>query len=143
MSNEQVTNPFLAKKISFYAGSVVAVIVALLLKSYGWNFHGQIVGGVTSLCAIWWIFEPVPIPITSLIPIAVFPMVGAMTSQQVGQAYGHYLILLLLGGFIISQAMERSGTHKRLAFGMISLFGNKGKSLVFGFMAASALWAAT
>ena len=139
MSNEEVSTPSRSKNISFYAGPFVAIIVALLLKSYGWNFHGQIVGGLTSLCAIWWIFEPIPIPVTSLIPIAVFPMVGAMTSKQVGQAYGHYLILLLLGGFIISQAMERSGTHKRLAFAMISLFGSKGRRLVFGFMAASAL----
>ena len=66
-------------------------------------------------------------------------MTGALTSKQVGQSYGHYLILLLMGGFIISQAMEKSGTHKRLAFGMLTLFGGKGKRIVFGFMAASAL----
>ena len=137
--SEEIQEESKIRKSSFFMGPVVALLVAMFLKSSGWDFHAQIVGGTTTLCAIWWIFEPVPIPVTSIIPIAVFPMTGVMTSKQVGQSYGHYLILLLMGGFIISQAMEKSGTHKRLAYGMISLFGGKGKRMVFGFMAASAL----
>ena len=139
MSEKIEEKPSKIKNLALFLGPIVAIIVGLVLKSSGWGFHAQVVGATTSLCAIWWIFEPIPIPVTSLIPMAVFPLTGAMTSKQVGQSYGHYLILLLMGGFIISQAMEKSGTHKRLAFGMISIFGGKGKRIVFGFMAASAL----
>lgn len=95
---------------------------------------------VVVLCAIWWIFEPIPIPATSLIPLAVFPLVGVLTPGQVGQAYGDPLVLLMMGGFMLSMAMERSGAHRRIALTMVNLFGGSsgGRQLVFGFMAASA-----
>ncbi len=95
---------------------------------------------VTTLCAIWWVFEPIPIPVTSLLPLAILPLVGVLTSKQVGAAYGSPLILLLLGGFILSKAMERSGAHRRLALNMVQLFGRADqRRLVLGFMAAAAL----
>ncbi len=98
-----------------------------------------LVAGLTVLVAAWWIFEPLPIPITSLLPIAVLPMAGVLTPQQVGAAYGNALILLLLGGFMLSQALAKSGVHRRLALGMVRAVGGQGgRRLVFGFMLASA-----
>jgi sodium-dependent dicarboxylate transporter 2/3/5 len=91
------------------------------------------------LCAVWWVAETIPIPITALLPLAVFPLVGVLTPNQVGQAYGNPLILLYLGGFMLSMAMEKSGAHRRLALGMVNLFGGGGRGLVFGFMAAAAV----
>ena len=92
--------------------------------------------GVTLLCAVWWITEAIPIPVTALVPFAVFPLVGVLTPAQVGQAYGSPLILLYLGGFMLSTAMEKSGAHRRLALGMVSVFGGSGdRGVVFGFMA--------
>jgi len=95
--------------------------------------------GVTLLCAIWWITEALPMPVTALVPFAIFPLVGVLTPAQVGQAYGSPLILLYLGGFMLSMAMEKSGAHRRLALGMVNLFGGGGgRGVVFGFMAAAA-----
>lgn len=95
--------------------------------------------GVTLLCAVWWVAEAIPIPITALLPLAVFPLVGVLTPNEVGQAYGNPLILLYLGGFMLSMAMERSGAHRRIALGMVNIFGGGGRGVVFGFMAAAAL----
>ncbi|TWT41330.1 SLC13 family permease [Botrimarina hoheduenensis] len=93
---------------------------------------------VVVLCAVWWVSEPVPIPATSLIPIALFPLVGVLTPAEVGQAYGNPLVLLFLGGFLLSTAMERSGAHRRTALSMVSLFGaSNGRWLVGGFMLAA------
>ena len=95
---------------------------------------------VTTLCAAWWITEAVPIPVTSLIPIALLPLVGAIPPSQAAHAVGDPLILLLMGGFMLSTAMEKSGAHRRIALGMINLFGaSDGRRLVFGFMAAAAV----
>ena len=67
-------------------------------------------------------------------------MFGVLTPKQVGEAYGSPLILLLLGGFILSTAMASSGAHRRVALNMVNIFGgSNSKRLVFGFMAASAL----
>ncbi len=96
--------------------------------------------GVTVLCVIWWVFEPIPIPATSLAPLAVLPLSGVLTPSEVGAAYGHPIVLLLLGGFILATALERCGAHRRMALGMVRVFGGgSSKRLVFGFMAASAL----
>ncbi|MFQ5505219.1 MAG: SLC13 family permease [Planctomycetota bacterium] len=95
---------------------------------------------VTALCAVWWVLEPIPIPATSLIPFFVFPLTGVLSNKAVAGSYGHELILLLLGGFILSTAMERSGAHRRLALGMVRAVGWSGRrGLVLGFMLATAL----
>lgn len=95
---------------------------------------------VAVLCVLWWVFEPIPIPVTSLLPLAVLPLMGVLTPAQVGQAYGSPLILLLLGGFLLSKAMEHSGAHRRIALGMVQMFGaSSGRRLVMGFMSAAAV----
>ena len=120
-------------------GPIVAIVVGLILNSLQFESAIAWTAAITLLVAIWWIFEPIPIPATSLIPIALFPVVGVLTPQQVAAAYGHKLVLLMLGGFMLSAAMERCGAHRRIALGMVSLFGgSSGRRLVFGFMAASA-----
>jgi len=93
---------------------------------------------VTGLCAVWWISEPIPIPATSLVPFALFPLTGVLDHKKVATAYGDTLILLLMGGFILSKAMEKSGAHRRLALGMVRLVGGKNRRrLVLGFMLAT------
>jgi len=127
------------KRWMFWFGPLLAVLIGIGLGSNGSTSAVAWTAGITTLCAVWWIFEPIPIPATSLIPLALFPLVGVLTPEQVGQAYGHKLILLLLGGLMLSSAMERSGAHRRIALSMVTLFGgSSGRRLVFGFMAAAA-----
>jgi sodium-dependent dicarboxylate transporter 2/3/5 len=114
--------------------------VALVLRERGMSEDIGITAMVTLWCVVWWVFEPIPIPVTSLLPLAVLPLLGVLTPTQVGQAYGSPLIILLLGGFILSRAMEHSGAHRRIALGMVRLFGaTSDRRLVLGFMAASAV----
>jgi len=123
-----------------WIGPLLAILMAITLYAMETDSEIIIVASVTLLCALWWIFEPIPIPVTSMIPLAVFTMSGILTSSQVAQAYGHPLILLLLGGFILSQSMAYSGAHRRIALMMVNLFGSSSpKRLVMGFMAASAV----
>lgn len=119
-------------------GPLLALVVGMLVGNVSGSAAGW-AAGITTLCAIWWIFEPIPIPATSMIPLALFPLLSILTAKEIADSYGNALILLLMGGFMLSTAMERSGAHRRLALGMVNLFGGGGgKSLVFGFMAASA-----
>lgn len=122
------------------AGPVSAIGLYLILISTSWASAPAITAAVTLWCAIWWIFEPIPIPFTSLLPLAIFPLVGVLTPAQVGQAYGSPLILLLLGGFMLSTAMADSGAHRRVALRLVNLFGGaSARGLVMGFMAAAAV----
>jgi len=126
------------KTITLYAGPLLAALVYLITVG-GSNAPLAITAAVATLCVVWWIFEPVPIPVTSLVPLAVFQITGVLTKDEVGQSYGSPLILLLLGGFILSKSMERSGAHLRLALFMVNLFGStSSKRLVLGFMVTAA-----
>ena len=132
MSN--IKNSFL------WIGPLLSLTLACVLYWLGIQTAIIIVASITLLCALWWIFEPIPIPVTSLIPLAGFTMTGILTPNQVGQSYGHPLILLLLGGFILSQSMAYSGAHRRIALMMVNLFGSHSpRRLVMGFMVASAV----
>ena len=121
------------------AGAVLAATMAMAMNLSGWESKACWTGAMAILCVVWWIFEPIPIPATSIIPLAVFPLAGVLPQEKIASAYGSDLILLLLGGFIISTAMERSGTHRRIALGMVGLVGgHSSRRTVLGFMCASA-----
>lgn len=121
-------------------GLLLSIGMYFFSRANGLAFEPALTLAITVLCAVWWVSEPIPLAITSLIPIAVFPLLGILSKQEVAQSYGHSLILLLLGGFILSTAMESSGTHKRLALAMVNLFGaHNSRRLVLGFMFASAM----
>jgi len=110
------------------------------MYSAGFANDAAVTMGITVVTVIWWVFEPIPIPATSLLPLALLPLFGVLTGQQVSAAYGNPLILLLLGGFILSTALARNGAHRRIALTMVNIFGgNSSRRLVFGFMAASAI----
>jgi sodium-dependent dicarboxylate transporter 2/3/5 len=98
-------------------GPVASLALFLfLLLGQGWTQAAAITASITLLCAVWWVFEPVPIPFTSLIPLALFPLLGVLTPAQVGQSFGSPLILLLMGGFMLSTAMADSGAHRRVSW---------------------------
>jgi sodium-dependent dicarboxylate transporter 2/3/5 len=126
------------RRIAVIIGPLLALMLGTGLNALGQPSEVCWTAGVTLLCAIWWISEAIPIPVTGLLPLAIFPLVGVLTPNEVGQAYGSPLILLYLGGFMLSMAMEKSGAHRRIALGMVNLFGGGGRAVVFGFMAAAA-----
>ncbi len=94
---------------------------------------------ITVLTAVWWVTEAIPIPATSLVPFALFPLAGVIDHREAAASLGDHVILLLMGGFMLSKGLEKSGAHERLALYMIRLVGSSGRRLVFGAMFASAM----
>ena len=128
------------RRIALFAGPLVALSLLLSLQLAGITSAIAWTSAVTTWCVIWWVMEPVPIPVTSMLPLSLFPFVGVLSASQVGEAYGSKLVLLLLGGLILSTAMSHSGAHRRIALFMVNLFGGQSpKRLVFGFMTAAAV----
>ena len=119
---------------------VAAGVLGTVLYTLGFSSDISITAAITTWVAAWWITEPISIPATSMIPLALFPLFGILSPDDVALAYGNKLVLLMLGGFMLSAAMEKSGVHERIALGMVNLFGSgSGRRLVFGFMTASAV----
>jgi sodium-dependent dicarboxylate transporter 2/3/5 len=94
---------------------------------------------VTALVACWWITVAIPIPVTSLLPLVLFPLVGVMTIQDAAAPYANSNVFLFMGGFMIALAIERWGLHRRIALHIVRIVGTSRATIVLGFMAASAL----
>ncbi len=94
--------------------------------------------GVALWMAIWWVTEAVPIPVTALLPIVLFPLTGVMDGSQVAAQYFNSTIFLFIGGFLVALGMERWNLHSRIALRILLVFGNRPLAVLFGFMVATA-----
>ncbi len=134
------------------AGPLVALVVYQLLPQHFvdsngistvFSAEGRATAAIGVWMAIWWMTEAIPVYATALIPLAVFPLVGAAPIRAAAAPYGHELIFLFMGGFIIALAMERWGLHRRIAFTALRFVGTGQARVVAGFMfvtAAMSMW---
>ncbi len=130
---------FTVKRVGLMLGPALAGLMLISGAPEGLSFAAWGTGALMVWMAIWWASEPIPIPVTSLLPLVVLPLIGAATPKVVGAGYAHHIVLLLLGCFIIAIGIERWGLHRRIALNVVSRVGASPKALVFGFMIATAL----
>ncbi|MFV8828006.1 SLC13 family permease [Alkalihalobacterium sp. APHAB7] len=133
------SNPMYKKSqlIGLILGPALFAIIMLFFSPEGLSPEARAVLASTVWIATWWITEAIPIPATSLLPIVLFPITGALDSGSVTSSYGNSIIFLFLGGFLIALAMERWDLHKRIALTIISIIGTSTQRLVLGFMVAT------
>ena len=131
---------YLDPRRSVWPGLTTGLLLSLMLLSFDYAPSIVITAVLGWLCMMWWIFEPIPIPVTSLLPIAALPATGILTVDQVGASVGSPLIILLMGGFLLSRGMESTGAHHRIALSVVNLVGGHNpRRLVLGFMLAGAM----
>jgi sodium-dependent dicarboxylate transporter 2/3/5 len=135
------------KWVGLVAGPVLAALTYALLPETFANTQGQFAdftqaGRVTAALAVWmatwWMTEAIPVYATALLPLAVLPVTGATSVKAASSPYGHELIFLFMGGFIIALSMQRWELHRRFAFSVLRLVGSEPRRLVGGFMVATA-----
>ncbi len=88
--------------------------------------------------AIWWISEAVPLAVTSLLPVVLFPTLGIMDGATVSSTYFNHVIFLFIGGFMVAMAMQKWNLHRRIALNILALTGTSPQRILLGFMLASA-----
>lgn len=123
--------------IGLILGPLLFMITLLYFHPEGMTEGARGVLASTLWVATWWITEAIPIPATSLLPIVLLPLTGAIEMGQVTSAYGDGTIFLFMGGFILALAMEKWGLHKRIALSIILLIGTSTKRIILGFMVAT------
>lgn len=131
-------------------GPAVAILVALALPDTVPGAEGaieitrdaRVVAAVASLMAVWWLTEALPLAATALLPLALFPLLGATSMGDAAAPYARPVIFLFLGGFMLGLAMERWGLHKRIALLTILAVGAGPRSIIAGFMLATAVLSA-
>jgi len=121
-------------------GPLLATALVFIMMLAGAASTPAITAGITLLTAWWWATEALPIPATSLIPFGLFPLFGVIDHKQAAAGLGSHIIFLLLGGFIMAKALEKSGAHKYFALIILRAVGQQSnKHLVLAFMLSGAL----
>ncbi len=130
---------------AFGTGRLVALLagplVGLALRALepgGLQGPAAAVLGVGAWMAIWWISECIPLAVTALLPIALFPALGVATTAKAASSFANEVIFIYLGGFLLAAALEHWHAHHRIALSVIGAVGTSSRRLVLGVMLATA-----
>jgi sodium-dependent dicarboxylate transporter 2/3/5 len=118
-------------------GLVIFTLMLSFLDLVPGNRGVTVTAAIAVLMAIWWVSEAIPIGVTSLLPIILFPAFGVINGKVIANAYINDVIFLFLGGFFMAIALEKWDLHKRIALKILSSLGGSPLKVLLGFMLAS------
>jgi sodium-dependent dicarboxylate transporter 2/3/5 len=125
-------------RVGLLLGAAAFALLLLLPAPAGLSDAGWRTAAVAVLMAIWWVTEPIPIPATAMLPLALFPALGIGSIGDAASPFANPLIFLFLGGFMLAQAMQDTGLPRRIALESVRLFGTGPGPVIAGIMGASA-----
>jgi len=140
--HEAVEQPFtygFRQRSGCVIGPALLLLTLIVAPPEGLGILGWRTAGAAALMAVWWITEAVPIPITALVPLALFPFLGLGSIKEVATPYANPLVFLFLGGFVIALGMQRWNLHRRVAIGLIGAMGTRPTRIIAGFLLSGAL----
>ncbi|MDH3492607.1 MAG: DASS family sodium-coupled anion symporter [Acidobacteriota bacterium] len=126
------------KKIGLIAGPIVFFAILLFFRPEGLSSEANAILASTAWVAVWWISEAMPIAVTALLPIILFPITGGLSLNDTTASFGHRYIFLYIGGFILAIAIEKWNLHRRISLSIIKLVGTDVVRIILGFMIATA-----
>lgn len=137
MNTSKTTSSY--KLFGFLAGPVFFLILTSSLNNIeGLEPKAPQVLGLAAWMVIWWITEAVPLAVTALLPLVIFPVFEVFSMEEAATPYANPIIFLFMGGFIIALAMEKQNLHRRIALNIIRLTGTSANGIILGFMLATA-----
>lgn len=127
------------KTIGFWFGIISFLLVLFLPSPEGLSSEGRITAAVFLLMGIWWAFEAIPLQVTALMPLILFPLLNVEEIAVISREYMNKVQFLFAGGFIIALAIQKWGLHKRVALNILKFSGLNSQGIVASFMVASAV----
>jgi sodium-dependent dicarboxylate transporter 2/3/5 len=122
-------------------GGVAAVVLFAAIWFWpgieGLRPDGQRLAAVAALMAVCWMTQALPIEVTSLLPLALFPVLGIQSAKATAGNYFSDSSFLYLGGFVIALAIEKWHLHRRIALTIVSGIGVGTRRIVLGLMLAT------
>ncbi len=125
------------QKMGLVLGPSLFIATLVFSPPEGLAPNAWLVCGLALWMACWWITEAVPLPVTSLLPVLVLPMMNVMPLKQATQGFSADIIFLFLGGFMLSIAMEKWRLHLRIGLGLLGIMGKDAKTILASLMLAT------
>ncbi len=92
------------------------------------------------VCVFFWITHVIPLMITSILAIILFPLMGVMPADDVYALFGNQAVFFILGSFILASSVTRTGLSNRMALIFLRWFGSSPKVLLLGVIVLSAFF---
>ena len=127
------------KTIGVWLGIVSFLLVLYLPNPEGLSSEGRVTAAVFLLMGIWWAFEAIPLQVTALMPLILFPLLSVEEIAVISREYMNKVQFLFAGGFIIALAIQKWNLHKRVALNILKFSGLNSRGIVASFMVASAV----
>jgi sodium-dependent dicarboxylate transporter 2/3/5 len=95
--------------------------------------------------AVWWVSEAVPMAVTALLPLALWPAFDVHGKGLAGDLWattGVFLdayLFLFLGGMLLGAGMEATGLHRRIALTVLARVGGTPDRVLFGVLLSTVL----
>ncbi len=138
MAEKQQASLVNAKFIGLLFGPILFLLIYFLVSINGLDASATKVLAVAGWMVLWWVTEAVPLPVTALLPLILFPVLGILPTAEAAAPYASPIVFLFMGGFIIALAMEKRNLHRRIALNLIRLTGTHANGIILGFMLATA-----
>ncbi|XP_071848721.1 solute carrier family 13 member 2-like isoform X2 [Apostichopus japonicus] len=122
-----------------YRATLIIILVPTLASPLLAQHSGPAKGGwVVIVMAAYWITEALPLAVTSLLPMILFPLLGILDMDDVTRNYFKDTVVLFFGSMVMAVTIEERNVHKRIALGTLLIMGSKPRWLMLGFMISTA-----
>ena len=111
--------------------AIIAFIVIMLIPMQGLSYTGHAAIALLVFAVIMWATETVHLAVTSLIILFIQPIIGVESFDSAVIGFANPIIFLMIGGFIIAEAIRKSGLATRLTYSMLNKFGTSPDRSIF------------
>ena len=124
--------------IGLLVGPFAAAAILASPAPDGLSQHGWWIAAVGVWMAVWWMTEALPLAVTAMLPLILFPSFGVRSIEATTPSYAHPLVFLFLGGFLLARAMNVWALDRRLALTVLRFAGSSPPRVIAGIMAVTA-----